>query len=79
MAQELCQAESLECQALMPPRLNSSLVNLGVLIRAQGAGEPWMPGSSLSEPKWALIFALIPTVDGKLAAISLVATDPPRN
>ena len=60
--------------------------NLGVLMRAvYGQGTPREAAEAVSalifvlQSDAALIFALIATVDGELAAIVIVAADPTRN
>ena len=60
--------------------------NLGVLMRAlYGQGTPREAAETLYAPtivlrtEAALVFALIATVDGELAAIVIVAEDPTRN
>ena len=60
--------------------------NLGVLMRAlYGQGTPREAAETLYAPiivlrtETALVFALIATVDGELAAIVIVAADPTRN
>jgi transposase len=60
--------------------------NLGVLMRAlYGQGTPREAAEAVYgltfvlQSDAALVFALIATVDGELAAIVFVATDPTRN
>jgi transposase len=60
--------------------------NLGVLMRAiYGQGTPRQAAETLSplitvlRTEAALVFTLIATVDGELAAIVIVAADPTRN